>query len=39
VLFEGVLQAQNPERLREIVECGIGAAKGYGFGLLSLAPT
>jgi len=38
VLFEGVLQAQDPGRLKEVVECGIGAAKGYGFGLLSLAP-
>ena len=39
VLFEGVLQAQDPERLEQVVESGIGAAKGYGFGLLSLAPT
>jgi CRISPR system Cascade subunit CasE len=38
VLFEGVLQAQDPEQLTKTVECGIGAAKGYGFGLLSLAP-
>ena len=38
VLFEGVLQAQNTEQLKEVVEHGIGAAKGYGFGLLSLAP-
>ena len=38
VLFEGVLQAQNPERLKEVVERGIGSAKSYGFGLLSLAP-
>jgi CRISPR system Cascade subunit CasE len=38
VLFEGVLQAQDPGRLKAVVESGIGAAKGYGFGLLSLAP-
>ena len=38
VLFEGVLQMQDPERLKQAVESGIGAAKGYGFGLLSLAP-
>jgi CRISPR system Cascade subunit CasE len=38
VLFEGVLQARDPERLGQVVESGIGAAKGYGFGLLSLAP-
>jgi CRISPR system Cascade subunit CasE len=38
VLFEGVLQAQDPERLKALIESGIGSAKGYGFGLLSLAP-
>jgi CRISPR system Cascade subunit CasE len=38
VLFEGVLQAQDPERLKAVVESGVGSAKGYGFGLLSLAP-
>ncbi len=38
VLFEGVLQAQDPERLEAVVESGIGSAKGFGFGLLSLAP-
>lgn len=37
VLFEGVLQAQDPARLRAVVESGVGSAKGYGFGLLSLA--
>ena len=37
VLFEGVLQAQDPERLKAVVGSGIGSAKGYGFGLLSLA--
>ena len=38
VLFEGALQAQDPARLRAVVESGVGSAKGYGFGLLSLAP-
>jgi CRISPR system Cascade subunit CasE len=38
VLFEGVLQAQDPEQLKKTVEHGVGSAKGYGFGLLSLAP-
>lgn len=38
VLFEGVLLVNIPERLNEVVKAGIGPAKGYGFGLLSLAP-
>lgn len=35
--FQGVLRVVNPERMRRTVESGIGAAKGLGFGLLSLA--
>ena len=38
VLFEGVLRVTDPGALRSAVENGIGSAKGYGFGLLSLAP-
>lgn len=38
VLFEGVLQVNSPEALKEHLAKGIGSAKGYGFGLLSLAP-
>lgn len=38
VRFEGVLQVVDPVRLRAGVEAGIGSGKGYGFGLLSLAP-
>ncbi|MGQ0601468.1 MAG: type I-E CRISPR-associated protein Cas6/Cse3/CasE [Anaerolineales bacterium] len=38
VLFEGVLRVTDPAALRAAVENGIGSAKGYGFGLLSLAP-
>lgn len=38
VLFEGVLRVADPMRLTEALENGIGPAKGYGFGLLSLAP-
>ena len=38
VLFEGVLVVGDPDRLRAAIENGIGSAKGYGFGLLSLAP-
>ena len=37
VLFEGVLLAKEPEMLEQAVRQGIGPAKGYGFGLLSLA--
>ena len=38
VLFEGVLVANDPDRLRAAIENGLGSAKGYGFGLLSIAP-
>ena len=38
VLFEGVLRVQDPDRVREAVTSGMGPAKGYGFGLLSLGP-
>jgi CRISPR system Cascade subunit CasE len=38
VRFEGVLEVTDPVRLRVTVEEGIGSAKSFGFGLLSLAP-
>jgi CRISPR system Cascade subunit CasE len=38
VLFEGVLMIKNRVSFLHLVEGGIGSAKGYGFGLLSLAP-
>jgi len=38
VLFEGTLRARDPAALVVALESGIGSAKGYGFGLLSLAP-
>lgn len=38
VLYEGILIANEPAKLEEAVRRGIGPAKGYGFGLLSLAP-
>ena len=38
VLFEGVLRVTDPTLMTAAIENGIGAAKGYGFGLLSLAP-
>ena len=38
VLFEGVLTNREPGLLLQALEKGIGSAKGFGFGLLSLAP-
>lgn len=38
VLFEGRLRVENSEALVQTVQSGIGTAKGFGFGLLSLAP-
>jgi CRISPR system Cascade subunit CasE len=37
VQYDGVLKVQNPLTLENVVQNGIGPAKGYGFGLLSLA--
>ena len=36
--FEGVLEVTDPERFAATVRSGIGPAKAYGYGLLSLAP-
>lgn len=38
VLFDGLLQVEQPSLLAQAVINGIGSAKGLGFGLLSLAP-
>jgi CRISPR system Cascade subunit CasE len=38
VQFDGLLQATDPDHLRETIRQGIGSGKGLGFGLLSLAP-
>jgi CRISPR system Cascade subunit CasE len=38
VLFEGVLLVQSPEALLTQLYAGIGPAKSFGCGLLSLAP-
>ena len=38
VLFEGMLRVDEPEKFLKSVESGIGSAKGFGFGLLSVAP-
>ena len=38
VRFEGLLQVTDPDALWAAVQTGIGPAKSFGFGLLSLAP-
>lgn len=38
VQFDGILQVTDPEKLVSAVQNGIGSGKGFGFGLLSLAP-
>jgi CRISPR system Cascade subunit CasE len=38
VRFEGLLEVTDPEALWAAVVTGIGPAKSFGFGLLSLAP-
>jgi len=38
VLFEGQLIVVDPDRFRMTLERGIGSAKAFGFGLLSIAP-
>lgn len=37
VQFDGVLEVRNPELLRQMLVSGIGSAKGYGCGLMTLA--
>lgn len=37
VLFDGVLQVTEPDLFTQALKNGIGPAKGFGFGLLSLA--
>lgn len=37
VQFDGLLQVLDPQLLITTVESGVGSAKGFGFGLLSLA--
>lgn len=38
IVFQGSLRVLDGERFRACVETGIGSGKGFGFGLLSLAP-
>ena len=37
--FDGVMQISNADLFAHALENGIGTAKGFGFGLLSVAPT
>jgi len=37
VQYDGLLRVVDPDRFRETLEGGIGSAKGFGFGMLSLA--
>ena len=36
-LFEGILQVTDPEQFQRTLRSGIGGAKAFGFGLLSVA--
>ncbi len=38
VVFEGRLAITDPDAFRQTLASGIGSAKAYGFGLLSIAP-
>jgi CRISPR system Cascade subunit CasE len=38
VQFDGVLDVVEPDKAIETISTGIGSAKGFGFGLLSVAP-
>jgi CRISPR system Cascade subunit CasE len=37
VVFDGLLEVRDPDRFRLALRDGIGSAKAFGFGLLSLA--
>lgn len=39
VLFEGLLRVKDVSAFRTALTAGLGSAKAYGFGLLSIAPT
>jgi len=38
VLFEGVIEVEDPVRARTTLERGLGPGKAVGLGLLSVAP-
>lgn len=37
-VYEGILAVDDPDLLRDSLTSGIGRAKGYGFGLMTLLP-
>lgn len=39
ILFDGVLRITNADDFRETLARGVGSAKAYGFGLLSIGPS
>lgn len=38
VMYDGVVAIRDPERAAPIIKDGIGRARGFGYGLISLAP-
>jgi len=38
ITYDGTLRITDPERFRETLEDGVGSGKGFGFGVLSVAP-
>ena len=38
ITFEGVLSVTDADKFAQTLESGIGSAKGFGFGMLSVAP-
>jgi len=38
VQYDGILEVTDPAAFRQTLACGIGPAKAFGFGLLSIAP-
>jgi CRISPR system Cascade subunit CasE len=38
VQFRGTLEVTDPVKFAETYQSGIGSAKGFGFGMLLLAP-
>jgi len=36
--FDGLLRVREPDTFRQTIEQGIGSGKGFGFGLISIAP-
>ena len=38
IQFDGILQVAHPDRFLQTLKQGVGSGKGFGFGLLSIAP-